>query len=71
VDLAPGRYKVFVPDDARVTGKRVQLVNVSTGSVARFAITPFAKGDEGRRRVEDSTPGFDPHEEQLLSHGER
>ena len=26
VDLAPGRYKVFVPDDARVTGRRVEVV---------------------------------------------
>lgn len=47
VDLAPGKYKVFVPDDARVTGKRAELVYVSAGAVARFAITPFAKGPSG------------------------
>jgi len=71
IDLAPGRYKVFVPDDARVTGKRVQLVNVSAGAVARFAITPFAKGNEGRRPPKETTPAFDPMEEQLLPNGER
>jgi uncharacterized lipoprotein YddW (UPF0748 family) len=71
VDLAPGKYKVFVPDDARVTGKRVELVNVSAGAVARFAITPFAKGNEGRRPPKATTPAFDPMEEQLLPNGER
>jgi uncharacterized lipoprotein YddW (UPF0748 family) len=71
VDLAPGRYKVFVPDDARVTGKRAELVNVSAGSVARFAITPFAKGNEGRRPPKETTPAFDPMEEQVLPNGER
>jgi uncharacterized lipoprotein YddW (UPF0748 family) len=71
VDLAPGKYKVFVPDDARVTGKRVELVNVSAGAVARFTITPFAKGDEGRRPPKATTPAFDPMEEQLLPNGER
>ena len=71
VDLAPGKYKVFVPDDARVTGKRVQLVNVSAGAVARFAITPFAKGSEGRRPPKATAPAFDPMEEQLLPNGER
>jgi len=71
IDLAPGRYKVFVPDDARVTGKRVELVNLSAGTVARFAITPFAKGNEGRRPPKETTPAFDPMEEQLLPNGER
>jgi uncharacterized lipoprotein YddW (UPF0748 family) len=71
VDLAPGKYRVFVPDDARVTGKRVQLVSVSAGAVVRFAITPFAKGDEGRRPAKETTPAFDPMEEQLLPNGER
>jgi uncharacterized lipoprotein YddW (UPF0748 family) len=71
VDLVPGRYKVFVPDDARVTGNRVQLVNVSAGAVARFAIAPFAKGREGRRPAQQTTPAFDPMEEQLLPNGER
>ena len=71
IDLAPGRYKVFVADDARVTGKRVQLVNLSAGAVARFAITPFAKGNEGRRPPKETTPAFDPMEEQLLPNGER
>jgi len=71
VDLAPGRYKVFVPDDARVTGKRAEVVNVSAGAVARFAITPFAKGNEGRRPLNETSPGFDPMEEQLLPNGER
>jgi len=71
VDLAPGRYKVFIPDDARVTGKRVELVDVSAGAVARFAITPFAKGNEGRRPPKGTTPGFDPMEEQDLPNGER
>ena len=71
IDLAPGRYKVFVPDDARVAGKRVELVNVSAGALARFAITPFAKGNEGRRPPKETTPAFDPMEEQLLPNGER
>ena len=71
IDLAPGRYKVFVPDDARVTGKRVELVNVSAGALTRFAITPFAKGNEGRRPPKETTPAFDPMEEQLLPNGER
>jgi uncharacterized lipoprotein YddW (UPF0748 family) len=71
IDLAPGRYKVFVPDDARVTGKRVQLVSVSAGAVGRFAIAPFAKGHEGRRPPKETAPAFDPMEEQLLPNGER
>lgn len=71
VDLAPGKYKVFVPDDARVTGKRVGLINVSAGAVVRFAITPFAKGDEGRKPAKETTPAFDPMEEDLLPNGER
>ena len=71
IDLAPGRYKVFIPDDARVTGKRVELVNVSAGTLARFAITPFAKGNEGRRPPKETTPAFDPMEEQLQPNGER
>jgi uncharacterized lipoprotein YddW (UPF0748 family) len=71
VDLVPGRYKVFVPDDARVTGKRVQLVSVAAGGVTRFAITPFAKGEEGRRPAQEATTPFDPMEEDLLPNGER
>jgi hypothetical protein len=71
VDLAPGKYKVFVPDDARVTGKRVQLVDVSAGAVARFAITPFAKGNEGRKPAKETKQAFDPMEEDLLPNGER
>jgi uncharacterized lipoprotein YddW (UPF0748 family) len=70
VDLGPGRYKVFVPDDARVTGKRVQIVDVSAGAVSRFAIAPFAKANEGRRPVTETSRGFDPMEEQLLPNGE-
>ncbi len=49
VDLVPGTYKVFVPDDARVTGKRVAIVKVTAGTVADVTITPFAKGEEGKR----------------------
>jgi uncharacterized lipoprotein YddW (UPF0748 family) len=71
VDLEPARYKVFVPDDARVTGKRVQIVDVSAGAVSRFAIAPFAKGNEGRRTVTETRRAFDPMEEQLLPNGER
>ena len=71
VDLAPGKYKVFVPDDARVTGKRAELVYVSAGAVARFAITPFAKGHEGRRPAKETKPAFDPMEEDLQLNGER
>ena len=71
VDLAPGKYKVFLPDDARVTGKRVQLVNVSAGAVSRFAITPFAKGDEGRKLAKETGPAFDPMEDHVLPNGER
>jgi len=71
VDVVPGHYKVFVPDDARVTGKRVDLVDVSAGAVTRFAITPFAKGNEGRRPPKDTSTGFDPMEEDLLPNGER
>jgi uncharacterized lipoprotein YddW (UPF0748 family) len=63
VDLLPGRYKIFVPDDARVTGKRVALVAVSPGAVARAAITPFAKGAEGRRPPKDTTPTWVPLED--------
>ena len=71
VDVVPGRYKVFVPDDSRVTGKRVELVDVSVGAVTRFAITPFAKGNEGRRPPNETTAGFDPMEDDLLPNGER
>jgi uncharacterized lipoprotein YddW (UPF0748 family) len=75
VDLAPGRYKTFVPDDARVTGKRVALADVTAGGVARVAITPFAKGAEGKRPPKDSTPTFVPLEDsgalEDLPNGER
>jgi uncharacterized lipoprotein YddW (UPF0748 family) len=75
VDLVPGKYKVFVPDDARVTGKRVELVTVAAGAVARFAITPFAKGAEGKRPPKDTTPTYipveDPSAEELAPNGQR
>lgn len=71
VDLIPGRYKLFIPDDARVTGKRVEFVTVTAGAVARYAVTPFAKGDEGRRPPKVTTTGFDPMEEDLQPNGER
>lgn len=71
VDLIPGRYKLFIPDDARVTGKRVEFITVTAGAVARYAITPFAKGHEGRRPPKVTATGFDPMEEDLLPNGER
>jgi uncharacterized lipoprotein YddW (UPF0748 family) len=75
VDLVPGKYKVFVPDDARVTGKRVALTTVAAGGVARVSITPFAKGAEGRRPPKDKTPAFvpaeDPSAEEELPNGVR
>ena len=63
VDLVPGKYKLFVPDDARVTGKRVALTTVVAGGVARVSITPFAKGAEGKRPPKDKTPTFVPAED--------
>jgi uncharacterized lipoprotein YddW (UPF0748 family) len=71
VDLAPGKYDVFVPDEARVDGKRVDHVHVWAGGVARFSITPSAKGDEGRKPPKKTKPAFDPKEEELLPNGER
>jgi len=75
VDLLPTKYKVFVPDDARVTGKRVALTTVAAGRVARVSITPFAKGAEGKRPPKDSTPTFVPREDpnavEDLPNGER
>jgi len=75
VDLLPKKYKVFVPDDARVTGKRVALTTVAAGRVARVSITPFAKGAEGKRPPKDSTPTFVPREDpnavEDLPNGER
>jgi uncharacterized lipoprotein YddW (UPF0748 family) len=75
VDLVPGRYKVFLPDDARVTGKRVALVTVGAGAVARVSITPFAKGAEGKRPPKDTSPTFVPNEDpnavEELPNGER
>ena len=75
VDLPPGRYKVFIPDDGRVTGKRVQVVGVSAGAVSRFAIAPFAKGAEGKRTPKDATPVWvpveDPTKEAIAPNGER
>jgi uncharacterized lipoprotein YddW (UPF0748 family) len=75
VDLVPGNYKVFVPDDARVTGKRAALTTVVAGGVARVSITPFAKGAEGRRPPKDTTPTFvpaeDPSVEEELPNGVR
>jgi uncharacterized lipoprotein YddW (UPF0748 family) len=67
VDLVPGRYKVFVPDDARVTGKRVALTSVVAGGIARVSITPFAKGAEGKRPPKDRTPTFVPAEDPSLA----
>jgi hypothetical protein len=63
VDLMPGKYKVFVPDDARLTGKRVAHTTVVAGEVARVSITPFAKGAEGKRPPKDGTPTFVPDED--------
>lgn len=75
VDLVPGRYKAFVPDDGRVTGKRVALAEVTAGDVARVAITPFAKGAEGKRPPKDPTrtfaPAVDPNLVEELPNGER
>jgi uncharacterized lipoprotein YddW (UPF0748 family) len=72
VDLAPGRYKVFVPDDARLTGKRVAFVDVAAGAVSRVTVSPFAKGHEGRRPpAAPLHPPFDPGEADLLPNGER
>jgi uncharacterized lipoprotein YddW (UPF0748 family) len=75
VDLVPGKYKVFVPDDARVTGKRVAHATVVAGGVARVSITPFAKGAEGKRPAKDVTPMFvpaeDPNAVEDLTNGER
>ena len=75
VDLTPGRYKVFVPDDPRVTGKRVALVDIRAGAVGRVSITPFAKGAEGKRPPKDPAPTFvsaeDPSATEELPNGER
>jgi uncharacterized lipoprotein YddW (UPF0748 family) len=75
VDLVPGRYKVFVPNDARVTGKRVAHTSVVAGEVARVSITPFAKGAEGKRPPKDGTPTYvpaeDPNTVEDLPNGER
>jgi uncharacterized lipoprotein YddW (UPF0748 family) len=75
VDLVPAEYKVFVPDDARVTGKRVAHAAVVAGGVARVSITPFAKGAEGKRPPKDKTPTFvpaeDPNAVEELPNGER
>jgi uncharacterized lipoprotein YddW (UPF0748 family) len=75
VDLVPAKYKVFVPDDARVTGKRVGLTMVLAGGVARVSITPFAKGAEGKRPPQDRTPTFvqaeDPNAVEEPPNGER
>ena len=73
INGAPAFKVVYTTQSApnAVTGKRVELVDVSAGAVARFAITPFAKGNEGRRPPQGTTPGFDPMEEQDLSNGER
>jgi len=75
VDLVPGKYKVFVPDHARVTGKRVEHANVVAGGVARVSMTPFAKGSEGKRPPKDKSPTFVPAEDpsavEILPNGER
>ncbi|HYV22127.1 MAG TPA: family 10 glycosylhydrolase [Candidatus Bathyarchaeia archaeon] len=75
VDLLPGKYKAFVPDDARVNGKRVALATVVAGGVARVSITPFAKRAEGKRPPKDKTPTFvqaeDPNAAEELPNGER
>jgi len=75
VDLAPGTYKVLVPDDARVTGKRVALTTVVAGEVSRVSITPSAKGAEGRHAPKGNAPAFvpaeDPSVEEELPNGVR
>lgn len=75
VDVVPGKYKVFIADDARVTGKRAELVPVTGGTVARVAITPFAKGAEGKRPPKDTTPTWvpaeDPNAAEVPPNGER
>jgi uncharacterized lipoprotein YddW (UPF0748 family) len=69
VDLTPGRYKAIV-DGERTTGQRVAVVTVEAGQVATADLTPFAKGQEGRRPVH-SVEGFDPGEEHVDANGER
>ena len=75
VDLVPGKYKVFVPDDARVTGKRVAFTSVVAGRIARVSVSVVAKGAEGRRPPKDTTPAFvqavDPTAKEELPNGER
>lgn len=48
VDLPPGRYKAMV-DKARVSGRHVAVTEVSAGQLATVTLTPFARGEEGRR----------------------
>ena len=63
VDVLPGRYKVFVPDDPRATGKRVALTDVTAGAVSRVRITPFASGAEGHRPPHAAIPTYVPAED--------
>jgi len=60
-----------LPAGRRAIGKRVEVIDVTAGAVARVAITPFPKGSEGRRPSKETTAGFDPMEEDLLQNGER
>ncbi len=53
VDLAPGRYKVAV-DGSRADGRRVVTVTVAAGELATATLTPFARGQEGRRPPADT-----------------
>ena len=61
VDLLPGRYKVFIPDDARVTGKRVEVVSVDAGDGADDAVEdrahprPYRWDGEDEHRDRDRT----------------
>ncbi|HSH81453.1 MAG TPA: family 10 glycosylhydrolase [Herpetosiphonaceae bacterium] len=69
VDLQPGRYKVIV-DGARATGRRVAVASVAAGQLTTVALTPFARGQEGRQPVRPAV-GRDPGEAQVLPNGER
>jgi len=69
VDLQPGRYKVVV-DSTRATGRRVAVAGVAAGQLTTVELTPFARGQEGRRPVQPA-PSFDPGEPQVLPNGER
>jgi uncharacterized lipoprotein YddW (UPF0748 family) len=63
VDLLPGKYRVLVVDDARLTETRVDNIKVVAGAVERASIAVSPKKLEGKKQPQETTPTYVPGED--------